>query len=144
MPVTSEIAALLRALRRTEKTVPDVPVSGRSGVGKVVPDLVNTPPRPTSLEDMSHHELLMLRKANPELFMQEALAPIEHKAFAREYVRDNPYAAPGIAMMAPAYALAKMLRAQKGRTEPSMDQIFGGWAGTTEGLKDYFSGWKPK
>lgn len=86
------------------------------------------------LSEMSWEQLLEKRRQTTDPEEQARLAPFEHRAYAREYVRENPLAAPGMAMFAPAYAVAKKLGLARGRTEPSMDQMFAGIEGVGEGL----------
>jgi hypothetical protein len=88
-----------------------------------------------SFGDMSWDELLELRRLAPDQATQDMLAPHEHRAYAREYVADNPLAAPGMAILPVGYALAKKAGLAKGRTDASMDQVYGGVQGTVEGLQ---------
>lgn len=91
------------------------------------------------LSEQSWEQLLQARKeAEGDPAKQAVLAPFEHRAYAREYVRDNPLAAPGMAMMTPAYYAAKKMGLANGRTEADVDQVMAGWQGTAEGLMDYF------
>lgn len=86
-----------------------------------------------TLADLYHDQLLQMRKrARPE--EQDLLAPLEHKAFAREYTRENPWAAPGLAAAIPAYQLAKLFNLVKSRSKPSLDQMFAGYEGLFQGL----------
>lgn len=97
------------------------------------------------LDERSHSELWNARAQRPDTDLdQSLLAPFEHKAFAREFVRENPLAAPGMVLMAPGYALAKALRLRYGRTKPSMDQVFAGVEGTGQGLADAFEDLKAR
>lgn len=67
---------------------------------------------------------------------QEMLAPQEHRAFAREWVQENPLVAvPSLAVATPAYAIAKQLGLMSGRTKPSLYQVGQGYAGILDGLK---------
>jgi hypothetical protein len=85
------------------------------------------------LDELSHAELYALRE-QPEA-MQGMLAPLEHRAFAREWMEENPWAA-GLSLpfMIPGYAIAKALGLQKSRTPASMDQVMGGFHGYAEGM----------
>lgn len=67
------------------------------------------------------------------------LAPFEHRAFAREYVQDNPLSFPSMMVAPYAYALAKLLRTHGSRTRPSMEQVFAGQHGAVEGIQNYFN-----
>jgi hypothetical protein len=67
---------------------------------------------------------------------QEKLAPMEHRAFAREWVQENPLVAvPSLAVATPLYAGAKALGLMSGRTKPSLYQVGQGYAGIIDGLK---------
>jgi hypothetical protein len=88
---------------------------------------------------MTHAELLRMRDAHPEPFMQEVLAPMEHKAFAREYVQENPLMAPAMLTAPALYYLAKKMKLMGGRTPPSIDQVFAGMEGTIQGLRSRIS-----
>jgi hypothetical protein len=68
--------------------------------------------------------------------MQEVLAPLEHKAFAREYTKENPLMAPAMLTAPALYYLAKKMRLMGARTPPSIDQVFAGMEGTIQGLRD--------
>ena len=83
---------------------------------------------------LSHEELLRLREREGSL--QELLAPLEHQAFAREWMRANPVSA-GVSLPVaiPAYQLAKLLKLVGSRTPASLDQLFGGYTGMVEGMR---------
>lgn len=67
---------------------------------------------------------------------QERLAPQEHRAFAREWVQENPFVAvPSLTAAIPLYAAAKALGLQGARTKPSFAQIGQGYMGIWDGLK---------
>jgi hypothetical protein len=91
-----------------------------------------------SYEQMPWDELYQLRQKyadNPK--MQEFLAPFEHRAYAREQVRENPANILGMGMMIPGYQVAKtigMLGSDKMTTPPSMTQMGQGLAGIGDGI----------
>ena len=78
----------------------------------------------------------MMMRNNADALDQELLAPFEHRAFAREMVKESPVLG-SIQMGAaiPAYQLAKLLGLHGGRTAPSFDQLFAGYQGLMEGWK---------
>jgi hypothetical protein len=84
------------------------------------------------LASLSHDELMRLRHQNPDL--QDLLAPYEHRAFAREYVGQNPLGALGMIGAIPGYQLYKMTGRSGARSNPSLDQMVQGFKGTGEGL----------
>lgn len=85
------------------------------------------------LDTATWEQLLALRRgASPE--DQDRIAPYEHRAYARERVKDDPLNAPGLAVAIPAYQLAKALRLVGSRTRPSLDQVTQGYKGIWEGL----------
>lgn len=83
---------------------------------------------------MSWDDLIRLRaESGPE--KQSLLAPYEHRAYAREYVAEKPWAAPAFLLMTPAYQVWKAMRGGA-RTKPSMEQLGQGLLGTFEGLRE--------
>jgi hypothetical protein len=91
-------------------------------------------PDPDGLESMGHFELMEKRSGAKTKEEQNRLAPYEHRAWAREYVKENPTAAvvlPGLIM---AYNAAKGMGMREGRSDPSADAILEGLKGTVEGL----------
>jgi hypothetical protein len=65
---------------------------------------------------------------------QETLAPLEHQAFAREQVADNPTSYPGMLMAPMTYYAGKKLGMTDSRTPASSDQVWAGIYGANEGL----------
>ena len=90
-----------------------------------------------SPESMSFQDLWLLRGAtSDDPLMQEILSPLEHRAFAREFTRENPLNALGLLAAVPGYQVAKMVgRAGAPRTAPSMQQFWGGLQGIAQGLR---------
>lgn len=70
--------------------------------------------------------------------LQQILAPLEHRQFTQEFVRNNPIlGAPAMFLGAPAYAALKLIpgvRQRLGATPPSLDQIFAAWQGIKPGF----------
>jgi hypothetical protein len=67
---------------------------------------------------------------------QAALAPQEHRAFAREWTQENPLVAvPSLLAATPLYAAAKALGFMHGRTKPTLHQVGQGYMGIYDGLK---------
>lgn len=87
------------------------------------------------LGDLSHQELMRLRnKYSDSKAMQNALAPLEHRAYAREAVQNNPLMAASLIPAIPAYQLVKMLGLMGARSDPSLAQIIEGYKGVGQGL----------
>jgi len=87
------------------------------------------------MEKMSHSELYLAREkaATPE--EQKHIAPYEHRAFAREYVEENPITGSiGLAVAIPGYQAAKAIGAHGTRTGVQGKQIAEGYKGIGEGL----------
>lgn len=85
------------------------------------------------LGDLSHMDLLMARRAPGA--DQQALAPAEHQAFAREYAAENPFLATGLALAIPAYQVAKgvgLIGSRSGTTQP-FTQMGAGFKGLGQG-----------
>lgn len=100
----------------------------------------------TDLLNLSHAQLAMMRdKVKPGSKEDQALAPYEHGAFAREWTTENPLlAAPSLAVATPLYYLAKqkpiLSAAQslglvgEGATPASFDQLKQSYSGIGQGL----------
>ena len=95
-------------------------------------------PRPEDMAEMSFDHLRMLRDLAPPA-VQATLAPYEHRAFAREYVGDNPLRALQMLGAVPGYQAYKGLFGGS-RSAPSWDQVGQGYLGTWEGLAKSFLG----
>jgi len=97
--------------------------------------------------DMPWNELMIARfqeRKNPG--MQEVLAPMEHQAYARERVSENPLLAavyPGLEagyQTLKATGLMKLISPEDDMsTHASLDQLIGTWKGTQEGLRDFLT-----
>jgi hypothetical protein len=96
------------------------------------------------MEKMTHHQLLLARKDAKSKEEQDHIAPFEHRAFAREYVEENPVTGTiGIGVAIPLYAGAKAAGLVGSRTETSVEQMKQGYAGISEGLdKAIVEPWK--
>lgn len=67
---------------------------------------------------------------------QVALAPQEHRAFAREWTQENPLlAVPSLTFAIPGYAVAKKLGLIGSRTPASFEQMGQSYLGIWDGLK---------
>jgi hypothetical protein len=88
------------------------------------------------LINKSWYDLIQMRKgASKE--DQDRLAPYEHRAWAREYTKDNPEAVLTTPGMSLAYNLLKALGLQSSRSEPSAKAVIEGTKGSIEGLGGY-------
>ena len=85
---------------------------------------------------MSQFDLLTLRNSLPDNDpRQRQIAPYEHQAFAREWIRDRGWAGvPSMAVAIPGYTLAKLLGVQQARTPPSLAQLTHGYRGMGQGI----------
>ncbi len=88
------------------------------------------------LANLDHARLLSARNGAPK-YVQNLLAPYEHRAFAREATMENPLMALPIAAGTMLYQPYKMLMG-KSRSDPSLNQIGQGLAGVGEGLWERF------
>lgn len=89
---------------------------------------------PTGNEFRSHIDLMMER-SRPGAD-QKLLAPLEHRAYAREYVQDNPVMGPvSMAVAIPAYTALKALGVKKARSPASVHEMVQGYAGILDGLR---------
>src|SRR4051812_1560226 len=106
--------------------------------------LLNSKPfMPTSgdMENMSWNDLYQLRvKHRGDQEAQQAIAPFEHQAYAREQVKDNPITAAAWAVMPAGYQAAKALGLtgpdDDMSTPPSMEQAMAGMKGVLQGIGD--------
>lgn len=89
-----------------------------------------------SFERMSFDELRRLRASLPDPQVQRFLAPYEHRAFAREYMKENPVKGLGLLAAIPGYQVAKGLGVLGSRTGASQPwaQMKAGYTGMGEGL----------
>ncbi|AVO23112.1 hypothetical protein RIVERRIDER_24 [Xanthomonas phage RiverRider] len=89
---------------------------------------------------MDHADLLNLR-ANipPDDPRQIELAPMEHRAFAREWAKSSPVMASlSLPFAIPAYTAGKSVGLINARTPASMTQMTEGYKGMWEGLSSLF------
>lgn len=81
------------------------------------------------------HEDLYRARMGAAPHEQGALAPAEHRAFAREFAAESPaLAAVSLPFAIPAYSAAKALGLMKARTPASLDEVFAGYHGLAEGM----------
>jgi hypothetical protein len=87
----------------------------------------------TDLESLSHEDLWRMRDQPGA--DQQALAPLEHQAFAREYAAENPVRALGLVAGIPAYQAAKGVGLMGSRTGVSQAgaQMAAGYKGLGQG-----------
>ena len=98
----------------------------------------------SEMEKMSHAELYKARTNAKTPEEQRHIAPYEHRAFAREYVEENPVTgAIGLAVAIPGYQAAKAVGATGSRTGVDSKQMVEGYKGVAEGLsKGIVEPWK--
>lgn len=83
----------------------------------------------------THADLLNARSKTKDPRVQAQLAPLEHRAFAREFATESPIsAAVSLPFAIPLYTLSKKLGLQNSRTPGSMEQMTQGFRGLGEGL----------
>ena len=86
------------------------------------------------LASMGRHELQVMRKGKSRK-EQAALAPFEHRAYAREFAQDRPLAAAiSLPVAIPAYTAAKALGLTDARSPASLEEMKQGFKGLFEGL----------
>jgi hypothetical protein len=99
------------------------------------------------LAGMNFRTLTNLRDINTDQTMQNLLAGYEHRAFAREYLKENPWMIPSMAVATPLYtgvkALPKAITGNQSRSQPSLFELGQGMMGVGEGaagaLSDVFA-----
>ena len=87
---------------------------------------------------LDHATLYRMRNRAQTQDEQDMLAALEHRAFAREAVADNPLLAPSLLAAAPVYQLAKLAGMTQSRSNPSWNQLGQGLLGVGEGLLQRF------
>lgn len=92
-------------------------------------------------KNMTHADLYAMRGSlAPNDPRQQEIAPYEHRAFAREWTQKSPVIGPiSLAFAVPGYAAAKAVGLQKSRTPASWSQVYQGYAGVADGLRDILS-----
>ena len=84
--------------------------------------------------EMSHSDLYRARAlAKGDPATQKMLAPLEHRAFAKDFVGDHPVIAAGMPLAALGYYIGKRGGLIKSRTPADLDQVFGAVQGTLQG-----------
>ncbi len=86
------------------------------------------------MQNLDHATLYMMRQRAKTQAEQDALAALEHRAFAREATAENPLMALPITAATPVYQLAKLLGLTQSRSAPSWNQMGQGLLGVGEGL----------
>ncbi len=89
-------------------------------------------PRPTNLST-SHSDLYQMRQGK-DIFDQSLIAPLEHRAFAREAVGDNKLMAAPLLVAPVLYQLSKAMGFERSRSPADVEQLFQSWAGIIDGL----------
>lgn len=86
----------------------------------------------------SHSELLDVRGKvdRNDKDLQNKLAPLEHRAFAREFAQESPIkAAVSLPFAIPLYTASKALGFQpKARSDASVEEMMQGYKGLVEGI----------
>jgi len=81
-----------------------------------------------------------LRAIRPRQIDQNELAGDERRAFAREWINEEPLTAlTTLPLAIPADYLARKLGFMRGRSEPTLDQMTSGFKGYIEGLRNLVS-----
>ena len=89
---------------------------------------------------MSHAELYSMRDSVEDQELQNEIAAKEHRAFARQWVQDNPVVAPASLLFAiPGYSAAKKLGLLRARTPGSLDEMAEAYRGLGEGLQSFWN-----
>lgn len=92
-------------------------------------------PSESEMAAMSHSDLYNLRAKVKDSAQQETVSNYEHRAFAREYVEENPVSGTiGLTGAIPAYQTGKALGVIESRTGASLEQAKQAAIGVGEGL----------
>lgn len=84
------------------------------------------------------HDQLYIMRGQPGAD-QQLLAPLEHRAFARDFTRESPLrAVASLPVAIPAYSLAKAVGLQKARSPASLVEMGAAYDGMLEGLRDWY------
>jgi hypothetical protein len=88
-----------------------------------------------NLDTMSWQNLVALRNQyNDDQQAQNAIAPYEHQAYAREAVEQNPMNALAYMAMIPGYQAYKVATGE-GRSSPSVEELLHGYKGVFQGIQ---------
>ncbi|MCI0561998.1 MAG: hypothetical protein MN733_26215 [Nitrososphaera sp.] len=106
---------------------------------------------PTQLGRLPHAELLAMRSSLKDqgASTRQMLAGLEHGAFAREWVEENPLlAVPSLLFATPGYAIGKKVAQATGLdryipylggTPPTISQVASGYEGMWSGIRNKLS-----
>lgn len=89
---------------------------------------------PRTLAPLDHATLWNMRDKTSDPRLQALLAPYEHRAFAREAVRDNPLMALSLLVATPLYTAGKAAGLLGARSPASWEEMKQGLLGIGEGL----------
>jgi hypothetical protein len=105
----------------------------------MTPKEIGENPDAVSDEELSKtdHSTLYAARSYANQSGQNKIAPYEHRAFAREAVKDNPLMAIPIAAGIPSYQVYKAIMGA--RSKASWSQVGQGLLGIGEGLRDSLS-----
>lgn len=95
----------------------------------------NKPWEEAALAAASHSDLYSRRRTATTKEEQNAIAPYEHRAFAREAVQENPALVVPIALAAPIYQASKAIGLESSRSDPSIKQLSETYKGLGEGVQ---------
>lgn len=83
----------------------------------------------------THADLMGARGRTTDTLAQAQLAPMEHRAFAREFATESPFkAAVSLPFAIPAYTASKFLGLTNARSPASLNEMTQGFVGLGEGL----------
>lgn len=85
--------------------------------------------------DVESHANLFNARESGDPLTASLLAPFEHQAFAREWVKEDPKNLVSLLASIPAYQLYKLAFRPPNTTPASLDQMFAGYRGMMQGLK---------
>ena len=92
------------------------------------------------LAGMDQNTLLQMRMLNKDQDIQNTLAKYEHRAFSREYLKENPWMIPSMAVATPLYsaykALPTSLTGNQSRSPASLSQMGQGLMGIGDAVSD--------
>jgi hypothetical protein len=88
-----------------------------------------------AIPESEEHDRLYLRRETAAPVQQKDLAVREHRAFARQWTKENPLVAvPSLIVAIPAYTAAKATGLIKARSPASLDEVTQAYRGLYEGL----------
>lgn len=128
MPISPELTTLMGSSRDKATPAVEKVKPGFKGIGRELLEVMG-------LEEMSEANLMQLREQySGDQTAQNILGPMEHRAFLRETIAENPLSAGAWSVIHPIYTGSKFTGIRSGRSRAYGDEVIEGYKGIGEGL----------